>query len=106
MIYVKLHQTEHSSVVVAMCDEGLIDKVLDDGKVFMDIKQYSGFYKGELVSKEDAKTMLEGKKVHSANVVGDEAVDVAVSKAIIEGSSILQVNGVPYAQAFSLEPEK
>ena len=57
MIYFKKHRTENGDII-AMCDSELIDKVLQEGVIELNIKDYSSFYKGELISEEQAKEMI------------------------------------------------
>lgn len=102
MIYIKIHNTENGDMV-AMCDSSLIDRVLKDGELEINIKDYSDFYKGELVNREKAVGMLKPKKLYSANVVGKESVDAAIQGEIIHKDSIRKLNNVPYANAFKIK---
>lgn len=107
MIYIKIHDAEKGSVVsgsvIAMCDSPLVDKVLEEGSVYMDLKTYSTFYKGELVTKENAKTRIgHVENVYSANVVGAESVEVALEMHLIEKGNVKTVQKVPYAQAYNV----
>jgi hypothetical protein len=103
LIYIKTHEAENGSVV-AMCDESLIERVLEEGDVFMDIKTYNSFYKGELVNKERACEIIKQKdKVHSANIVGKEAIDIGLETGIIKKGNVMRVSKVPYAQAFRVD---
>ncbi len=102
LIYLKIHNSENGKVV-AMCDESLIDKVLDDGDIEIDIKSYSKFYKGELIEKESVPTVEELGELNSVNIVGDESVGIAVERSLVDKSSVKRVGDVPYAQAFKMK---
>jgi len=102
MLFIKIHNLENNTVV-AMCDEALIDKVLEDNNIFFDIKTYASFYKGDLVEKKKALSMLDGLKVNSANIVGKESIDVAIEAKLIEKENINFVNEIPYAQSFLIK---
>lgn len=103
MIYIKTHEAENGSVI-AMCDEPLIDKVLEEGDIVIDIKSYNSFYKGELVKSERAKQIIEQKgSVYSANIVGKEAVDVGLDTGIIQKENVMLVKRVPYAHAYRVD---
>lgn len=102
MIYFKKHMTENG-YIIAMCDSELIDKVLNDGIVEINIKDYSSFYKGELMNVDEAKKRIDPKSVYSANIVGDESINVAIGSSIIEKGHVKTVKKVPYAQAFRLK---
>ena len=97
----KIHDTENGKIV-AMCDESLIDKVLDDGKIVMDIKSYSDFYKGSLITAEQFPD-ISTDKMTSANIVGKESVDTAIKNKVIERGHVKTIKSVPYAQAYKVD---
>ncbi len=102
MIYLKLHPTDNGHMV-AMCDSVLIDKVLTEGEIELNIKDYSEFYKGQLLSKDAVLEMVKKEDVYSANIVGKEAVKVALKKGIIEKGHVKKINKIPYANAFRVK---
>ncbi|MGC8495998.1 MAG: DUF424 domain-containing protein [Candidatus Micrarchaeia archaeon] len=103
MIYIKIHDTENGSMV-AMCDDDLIEKVLEEGDIVIDIKSYSGFYRGSVVDAKKAQDMInELDKVASANVIGKESVEAALGCGIISKKGIMKVAKVPYAHSYSVE---
>ncbi len=101
LIYLKIHDTENGKIV-AMCDESLIDKVLEEGKLVIDIKNYSDFYMDKLISADDPRGIPERSRIVSANIVGKESVKVAVDCGVIEKGHVKTVNGVPYAHAYKV----
>ncbi len=102
MIYIKIHDTENGDII-AMCDSHLIDKVLKEGDLEINVKDYSDFYKGELVDVEKAVGMLNPEKLYSANIIGKESVDAAIKGAIIHKDGVMKVSGIPYANAFRIK---
>jgi uncharacterized protein len=102
MIYIKIHHTDNGNMI-GMCDSTLIDKVLSEGDIEINIRDYSDFYKGELVDKQKAVSMLDPRMLYSANIVGKEAVDVAVKAEILHKDGVKMVNKVPYANAFKIK---
>jgi hypothetical protein len=102
MLYLKIHDNEHGAVI-AMCDENLIGKVLDDGKLHIDLKQYAGFYKGELVNRKKALELMADERIYSANVIGKEAVETAIEGKVIQKENVSMVDGVPYAHAYKVD---
>ncbi len=100
-MYVKIHETDNGKIV-AMCDESLIDKVLEEGKVLLDIKRYSDFYKGSLITAEQFSEMSK-EDIVSANVVGSEAVNAAIVNKVIQRGHVKKVKGVPYAHAYKVD---
>ncbi|MCL4373285.1 MAG: DUF424 family protein [Candidatus Marsarchaeota archaeon] len=103
MIYLKVHSTDNGDMI-AMCDEALIDKVLSKGEIVIDIKGYSSFYKGDKVDKETAVSRIRDlEHIYSANIVGTDSIDVALSARIIDRKGILFVGDVPYAHSYSMD---
>ena len=102
MIYIKIHDTENGHII-AMCDSSLIDKVLKEGDIEINIKDYSDFYRGELVDTNKAAEMVDQKRLYSANIVGKESIDAAILGAIIHKDSVKKVNKIPYANAFKVK---
>jgi hypothetical protein len=100
MIYVKKYNTDNG-VMLAMCDADLIDKVLKDGDIEINIKDYSDFYKGELIDSKSAKGIINAEGIQSANVIGNEAVAAAIENSVIEKAHVKRIKNIPYAQAYS-----
>ena len=76
----------------------LIGKVLEEGKVIIDLDTYAEFYKGALMQ---PKGYIKGNaKIISANIIGKEAVATAIDNMIIESENIKQIKGIPYAHAY------
>lgn len=103
MIYLKVHKSEHGSVI-GMCDKELIGSVLTDGEVVIDIKSYSGFYKGDLLNRNQAGKKLSEHldNIYSANIVGKESVEVAMEVSLIHKDNVMHISGVPYAHAYKI----
>ncbi len=102
-VYIKTHEAENGTVV-AMCDESLIDKVLEEGDVYIDIKSYKDFYNGELANQIRAKKIIKDKpSIYSANLVGKEAIKIGLDTGIIQSENVKQVSKVPYAQAYRVD---
>lgn len=100
MIYFKRYQTEHGDMI-AMCDEELIGKKLEEGKIEIDLEKYAGFYKGELLKEEDVIELLDN--IYSANVVGERATEILIKKGIVDKKEVKKVAGVPFVQVFTIE---
>lgn len=103
MIYIKTHVSENGSVI-AMCDKKLITETLEEGDILIDIKTYSAFYNGELADKKRALEIISNAdRIYSANLVGEEAIEVGLEAKIIDPSNVLRVKKVPYAQAYRVD---
>lgn len=101
MIYLKLHNTDNGDIL-AMCDSTLIEKVLSEDDLEINIRDYSDFYKGQLLDRKAADPLIKREKVYCANIVGKESVDLALEKGIIEKGNIKRIMKVPYANAFRI----
>jgi hypothetical protein len=102
MIYVKVHSTENGAIL-AMCDSSLVDRVLVEGDVEINIRDYADFYKGQLLSKESSRGAIKKAEIVSANIIGEESVGVALDEQIIRRENIRTVMKVPYANAFRIK---
>ncbi|MDE1873744.1 MAG: DUF424 domain-containing protein [Candidatus Micrarchaeota archaeon] len=102
MIFVKKHAAEQG-LIIAMCDEELMGRVLEEGKLFIDLDRYSEFYRGELVSEEKAKAMVDGVELYSANIVGERSVAVMMNKGIVGKEDVKKVGRVPFVQVFKVD---
>lgn len=91
--------TEHKSIggrtVVAVCDDNLIGRRIEDEKRQIDLS--SDFYKGEKKTKEEVLKIFERADI--INLVGKESVGLAVDAKIISKNWIIKIKGVPHAQA-------
>jgi hypothetical protein len=58
MIYFNKFDTAKGKMI-AMCDEEVMGKVLKKGKIEIDLKLHGGFYKGDLITEEDAKSQID-----------------------------------------------
>ena len=92
---VKEHKTPDGKKLVAVCDSELLGKKFEQGNLQLDLT--SDFYKGEEKSGEELKEII--KNAYIVNVVGQESVAFFISLGIIEKCQVLEVDGVPHAQA-------
>ncbi len=102
LIYLKIHATENGKLI-AMCDESLIDKILQEGEMVIDIKNYSDFYKGELIHSKSFNDIVSAHDILSANIVGKESVEAAITNKVIERGHVKRISGIPYAHAYRID---
>ena len=100
LIYLNKFETA-KGLMLAMCDEELMGKVLKEGKTEIDLERYGAFYRGKLVSEEEAKKELAGK-VYSANVVGDRSVGLLIEKGIVKKEEVRRVQNVAFVHLFRM----
>ncbi|MBI4361085.1 DUF424 domain-containing protein [Candidatus Micrarchaeota archaeon] len=86
--------------VTAVCDRTLLGKVLRQGDAVIDLKTYRGFYEGTAVTAAEAGEML--RQARNINVVGEKAVQAALSALPINKSAVKKIAGVPHVQVYYL----
>jgi len=101
MIFLKSYQTENGNII-AMCDEELIGRVLSSGKLTIDLVKYASFYKGDLVSEDEAKRQVGAEEIYSANVVGKRSVAVLVELGIVGRESVMMLGDVPFVHVYRM----
>jgi len=83
-------------MVVAACDEPLLDKTIRGGELKMHISRK--FYGEEVCSEEELIAAL--RRCTSANLVGKEVIAVAVKAGFIMEGCVIYVGKVPHAQLY------
>ena|SRR3990167_280624 len=99
-MYLKIHYTGqrfNNRFVIAVCDEGLLNKELDDGKRSLTVSEQ--FYKGDKKSENEVIAIL--KDASNANLIGEEAVAAGIKAGIVSKENVAVIKGVPHAQAVS-----
>lgn len=76
MMYLRIHESAGGRIV-AVCDEDLVGKVLEGKGAVMDLDRYRSFYVGKKSGEAGVRKALA--RFSSANLVGKEAVGVALS---------------------------
>jgi len=100
VVFAKVHERPRpdGSVarVVAICDAGLLGRVLREGDVVVDLSAYRSFYEGERVTAAEVKALLDEES--NVNAVGEKAV-AALGK-FADASCVRRVQGVPMVQVY------
>ena len=81
-------------LLVSVCDADVLGETFEDDRVSFTVTEE--FYDGEEVSAEAVVESLA--RAHVANIVGTEAVRVAVEAGLIDGGNVLCVDGTHHAQ--------
>ncbi|MGC8812418.1 MAG: DUF424 domain-containing protein [Candidatus Aenigmatarchaeota archaeon] len=92
MFWSKVFQTKYD-LVVAICDEELIEKEIDKK---LKIKVSKNFYGGRLVDEEIAVKLM--KKATIGNLIGKKIVELAEKNGFITRENIILINGISHAQ--------
>ena len=101
MIYLKITSSE-KGYIIAMCDAELIGKKFKDKKRELDLEKYADFYKGELISEDEAKNKLN-VSFFTANIVGKRSIDIVINKGLAKESDIVYIEKIPHIQLFRIE---
>jgi uncharacterized protein len=90
---VKIHEAYR--LTIAICDSDLIGKVLEEGKLNLDLT--GNFFKGEEKTEEEVAAIIEDGKLEDAtfSLVGKETCNLALKLGLILGSGITYIQGVP-----------
>jgi len=105
MIYLKVHDGEEG-IVIALCDENLIDKVFEEGELYINIRDYNEFYVGNLIDPNDYKLGFNVDDISSINAIGDESVTYLIKNNLVAEGNIKKVEGVPYAHSYVIKDKK
>ncbi len=93
MFFVKIHK-KLGREVLAICDEDIIGKTLEEGNIHFEIK--AEFYKGEKMSESQVKKLLESSPNH--NIIGKEIVKIAIQVGVVDKEQVIKIKGIPHAQ--------
>lgn len=103
MYWTKLFTTK-TEIVVALCDEDILDKVLEFKKKNVRIKVSKYFY-GEHLVDEKIVLKLMGKAT-IGNLMGKDVVNLAEKHGFISKENIINIDGIPHAQFVKLEEKR
>lgn len=98
-MYLKVHEIQGKRIV-AVCNKELIGRVLERGAFCIDLKRYGSFYKGRICNKAEVARQL--KEFSSANLVGKNAVNVALNMGLATKKEVKYINRIPYIQIYKV----
>ncbi|MEM2971344.1 MAG: DUF424 family protein [Candidatus Bathyarchaeia archaeon] len=96
-VYINIRKIGNNTLL-AICDAEILGKTLREGKITFHVKEE--FYKGALVSVEEAIAMIENSTI--VNMIGKNIVNKAMEKGYVHPEAILNIEGVPHAQIVKL----
>ncbi len=85
-------------LLVAVCDEDALGETYTDGELSLTVTEE--FYGGDPADEAAVVDALARAQV--ANIVGREAVGLAVEHGIVEEANVLEVDGTRHAQLVRL----
>ncbi|MFB6136906.1 MAG: DUF424 domain-containing protein [Halobacteriaceae archaeon] len=84
--------------LVTVCDDGIVGETFENGEVSLTVE--AEFYGGETVADEEAVRALGRASV--ANLVGVDAVGLAIEHGFVDEENVLDVDGTRHAQYLRL----
>jgi len=92
---VKIHRSYRD--IVAVCDENLIGKRLEDSERQLDLT--GDFFKGDVKDEGEVRSIMQDFQAEDAcfNIVGDNSCRIALDLDLIDEKGIVKVQGIPVA---------
>ncbi|MFC6864064.1 DUF424 domain-containing protein [Halomicroarcula sp. GCM10025817] len=84
----------NEGLLVSVCDPDVMGETFEDGPVTLTVDE--AFYGGDEVDEQTVVDSLARCSV--ANIVGEQAVDVAVEHGFVDEENVLDVAGTRHAQ--------
>jgi len=83
--------------IVAVCDDELLGKKFEEGKLQLDVKE--SFFKGKESSKEEVSDIMRDMKLEDStfNIIGEESIKTALETGIITKEGIGRIADIPFA---------
>jgi hypothetical protein len=85
-------------LLVAVCDAGLLGRTFEEGEVSLTVTEE--FYGGDERPPEAVRDALA--RATTANLVGEDAVALAVEAGFVDDDQVLDVDGTRHAQFLRL----
>lgn len=85
--------------MVAACDKEILGEILSEGELEIHVKE--DFYKGEVRDHDELAELLSTASI--ANLVGNRAVEAAVTLGHVNPDHTITIDGVRHAQFTVME---
>jgi hypothetical protein len=92
-VYLKVYHVDEE-VLVAVCDEGLLEKEFSEGDVHLKVSK--NFYGEEHADYDEVASALGEATI--ANLVGKQSVACAVENGFVDAKDVIFIEGVPHVQ--------
>ena len=100
MYWTKVFSTK-TEIVVALCDEDILDKVIEFKKTKAKVKISKYFYGEHLIDDNIVLKLLN--KATVGNLFGKNIVMLAEKNGFISKENVINIDGIPHAQFVKLE---
>ncbi|MDO8874375.1 MAG: DUF424 domain-containing protein [Methanoregula sp.] len=95
-MFLKIHHLPGSADVVAVCDRELLNTTISHEKLTVTV--HDSFYGTTPASEEEVRSALE--KAGNINLIGERAVNVAISMGLVNNSDCIMIGKVPHTQIY------
>jgi hypothetical protein len=95
-MFLKVHHLPGSADVVAVCDRELLNTTISHEKLTMRV--HDSFYGTAPASEEEVRSALE--KAGNINLIGERAVNVAISMGYLTRTECIMIGKIPHAQIY------
>lgn len=85
-------------LLVSVCDPAVLGETFEDGPVTLTVDE--DFYDGESVNEQAVVESLARCAV--ANIVGTDAVEVAIEHGFVDEANVLDIEGTRHAQLLQM----
>ncbi len=96
--------TTRTEIVVALCDNDILDTIVEFKKTNTKIKISKYFYGERLVNENIVLRLMS--KATIGNLMGKNIVDLAEKHGFISKENIINIDGIPHAQFVKLEEKR
>lgn len=103
MYWTKVFSTK-TEIVVALCDEDILDKVMEFKKTGARIKISKYFYGDHLIDENIVLKLINRATI--ANLFGKNIVSFAEKHGFISKENIINIDGIPHAQFVKLQENR
>ena len=97
-MFLKIHHFPGSADVVAVCDRELLNTTITNNKITVTV--HDSFYGTIPASEEEVQAAL--KTAGNINIMGERAVNVAISLNLVTRSECIMIGKVPHAQIYRI----
>jgi uncharacterized protein len=97
-MFLKIHHLPGSADVVAVCDRELLNTIISHEKFTINV--HDSFYGTTPASEDEVRSALE--KAGNINIIGERAVNVAISLGLITCADCIMIGNVPHVQIYQV----
>lgn len=95
-MFLKIHHLPGSADVVAVCDRELLNTTISHEKISVTV--HDSFYGTTPASGDEVISALE--KAGNINLIGERAVNVAISMGLVTHADCIMIGKVPHVQIY------